>query len=100
MTIDRRARGGLHGCPARGLLLREGLDEVAANANFRLGEIDLVMLDADAFGEATLVFVEVRYRADPDFGGARFPPTVWPSPEDEAAALARWSELGLKKSGE
>ena len=69
MTIDRRARGAAVESAARGLLLREGLDEVAANANFRLGEIDLVMLDADAFGEATLVFVEVRYRADDRHGG-------------------------------
>lgn len=42
--------------------------------------------------------INLDYDPDPDFNGARFPPTVWPSPEDEKAALARWSELGLKKS--
>jgi putative endonuclease len=49
---------------ARLHLLRAGLVEVAANANYRLGELDLVMRDGD-----TLVFVEVRYRASADFGG-------------------------------
>ena len=38
---------------------------VAANANFRSGELDLVMRDGD-----TLVFVEVRYRRSAAFGGA------------------------------
>ena len=37
---------------------------VAANANYRFGELDLVMRDGP-----TLVFVEVRYRADDRFGG-------------------------------
>ena len=87
MTIDRRARGAAVESAARGLLLREGLDEVAANANFRLGEIDLVMLDADAFGEATLVFVEVRYRADPDFVGG-------------AESVDRWKQRKLVRAAE
>lgn len=46
-----------------------GLIEIAANANFRLGEIDLVMRDAQADGGTTLVFVEVRYRRSAAFGG-------------------------------
>jgi UbiD family decarboxylase len=36
------------------------------------------------------------YDPDPDFGGERFPPTVWPSPEDEKAARVRWKEFGFK----
>lgn len=58
--------------------------EVAANANYRFGELDLVMLDFGRldFGRldrgrsdggrndgTTLVFVEVRYRRNPYFGG-------------------------------
>ena len=45
--------------------------------------------------------INLDYDPDPDFGGARFPPTVWPSPEDEQAVRARWKELGLdgKKRG-
>ena len=50
-------------------LKREGLREVAANANYRGGELDLVMLDERGHSGATLVFVEVRYRSGAGFGG-------------------------------
>ena len=62
--LDRRTRGARVEAAARTLLLRAGLRELALNAHFRLGELDLVMRDGDA-----LVFVEVRYRRDPRFGG-------------------------------
>jgi 3-polyprenyl-4-hydroxybenzoate decarboxylase len=39
--------------------------------------------------------INLDYDPDPDLGGARFPPTVWPSKEDEANVDARWTELGL-----
>src|SRR3546814_2796825 len=48
----------------RDFLLGQGLRTVAANANYRFGELDLVMLDGD-----TLVFVEVRFRRNASFGG-------------------------------
>ena len=76
--LDRRGRGAVVEAAARDHLLRAGLREVAANAQFRFGELDLVMLDdgapvagrsgADGPG-ATLVFIEVRYRRDARFGG-------------------------------
>ena len=66
---ERRARGAAVESAARERLLRAGLRDVAANANFRLGELDLVMLDDDACGDQVLVFVEVRYRGRADFGG-------------------------------
>jgi putative endonuclease len=50
---------------ARQQLEEAGLRLVARNFNTRYGELDLVMLDG-----ATVVFVEVRYRAGADFGGA------------------------------
>lgn len=59
-----RARGDVVEAAARTYLLRAGLRDVAANANYRLGELDLVMRDG-----ASLVFVEVRYRRDARFGG-------------------------------
>ncbi|MBP6750194.1 MAG: YraN family protein [Xanthomonadaceae bacterium] len=61
MTVadDRRGRGAQVEALARAYLERQGLRAVAANANFRFGELDLVMLDGD-----TLVFVEVRYRRE------------------------------------
>lgn len=65
---DRRGRGAQVEALARAYLERHGLRAVAANANFRFGELDLVMLDGK-----TLVFVEVRYRregaATRGFGG-------------------------------
>lgn len=61
---NTRARGAGIEAAARDFLLANGLRAVAANANYRFGELDLVMLDRD-----TLVFVEVRYRRDARFGG-------------------------------
>ena len=46
-------------------LASRGLSIVARNFRTRLGEIDLVAQDG-----ATLVFVEVRYRAGGGYGGA------------------------------
>ena len=65
----RRAQGARVEALARDFLQRQGLKAVAANANYRGGELDLVMRDGDA-----LVFVEVRYRrsagtASSSFGG-------------------------------
>jgi putative endonuclease len=45
-------------------LERAGLKLVERNYRTRFGELDLVMRDGD-----TLVFVEVRYRRNPGFGG-------------------------------
>lgn len=61
--VDRRGRGAAVEAAARAHLLRTGLREVATNASFRSGELDLVMRDGDA-----LVFVEVRYRSSARFG--------------------------------
>ena len=72
--IDRRARGALIEAAARRHLLDAGLHAIAANANYRGGELDLVMLDhgrSDRGGRdgASVVFVEVRYRSHAGFGG-------------------------------
>lgn len=64
VALDRRQRGARVEAAALEHLKRAGLREVAFNAHFRRGELDLVMRDGD-----TLVFVEVRYRQDPRFGG-------------------------------
>jgi putative endonuclease len=50
---------------ARRCLERSGLRIVAQNLRCTLGEIDLVGLDG-----AVLVFVEVRHRRSPEYGGA------------------------------
>ena len=67
--IGKRAKGAQVETLARGFLQDRDLIPVAANANYRGGEIDLVMR-----GDATLVFVEVRFRrsagtATTGFGG-------------------------------
>jgi putative endonuclease len=67
-AVDRRARGAAVEAAARAYLRKAGLRDIAANANYRLGELDLVMLD-DGGREASVVFVEVRYRSDARFGG-------------------------------
>lgn len=66
--MDRRARGAQVEAAARRHLCAAGLREVAANARYRGGELDLVMLDRDHDGDC-LVFVEVRYRSHAGFGG-------------------------------
>jgi len=63
--VDRKAEGEAREAEARRYLERAGLRFVCANARFRVGEIDLVMTDGPS-----LVFVEVRYRREADFGGA------------------------------
>lgn len=63
-ATDRRSLGSAVETAARDHLIDAGLHPLAANANYRLGELDLVMLDGD-----TLVFIEVRYRRDDRFGG-------------------------------
>jgi len=62
--LDRRARGAGVEAAARRHLLLAGLHDIAANAQCRLGELDLVMRDGDC-----VVFVEVRYRGSAAFGG-------------------------------
>lgn len=66
-TLDRRARGDLVEAAARRHLLAAGLRELASNASYRGGELDLVMFDAA--GGGSVVFVEVRYRRSGAFGG-------------------------------
>ncbi|MEJ7746908.1 MAG: YraN family protein [Luteimonas sp.] len=93
-NVDTRARGAEVEAAALAYLKREGLREVAANANYRGGELDLVMFDDGRFDDgrfddgrfdvarlnsgrpgghartgSTLVFVEVRYRRHAGFGG-------------------------------
>jgi len=57
-------------------------------ALFGTGKWNRVLIDATQ---------NLDYDPDPDLGGARFPPTVWPAEEDVAAAKARWGELGLDR---
>lgn len=68
-AVDRRLRGAAVEAAARAYLLGAGLRPIAANAGFRFGELDLVMLDHSRIDGDCVVFVEVRYRRDARFGG-------------------------------
>ena len=61
----RRATGDTYEARALEQLQQAGLTLLERNFNTRYGEIDLIMRDGDS-----VVFVEVRYRPDEDFGGA------------------------------
>lgn len=50
---------------ALALLMAQGLRPLARNVRYKVGELDLVMLDGEV-----LVFVEVRRRGNAAFGGA------------------------------
>jgi putative endonuclease len=71
--LDRRARGAAVEAAARDHLKRAGLRELVANANYRGGELDLVMLEdgrpSGGHGGETVVFIEVRFRNHAGFGG-------------------------------
>ncbi len=60
-----RSRGDAAEQVALHYLGQQGLRLVARNVRFRVGEIDLIMLDAKV-----CVFVEVRMRSPSRFGGA------------------------------
>jgi putative endonuclease len=64
-----RARGAKVEAAAQAWLSRAGLRALASNANYRFGELDLVMLDGSGRDGDILVFIEVRYRRDAGFGG-------------------------------
>ena len=56
-------------------------------ALFGTGKWNRVLIDAT---------MNLDYDPDPDLGGARFPPKVWPEDADIAAVARRWGEFGLK----
>ena len=63
--MKRAERGARAEQQAAVWLKAKGLKLVERNVRSRFGEIDLIMEDG-----STLVFVEVRYRARDDYGGA------------------------------
>lgn len=65
MTRSAAASGRIAEDRALAYLQQRGLQLVARNVRSRRGEIDLVMRDG-----STLVFIEVRQRSSPRFGGA------------------------------
>lgn len=64
-STNSRQRGQQYEQQALAFLEQAGLELVSKNWSCRLGEIDLIMRD-----QKTLVFVEVRFRKNQQFGGA------------------------------
>lgn len=64
-------------------LTRQGLKVIARNVRCKMGEIDLVATDGEM-----LVFVEVRMRTDPRFGGAAA--SITPSKQAKIVRAAEW----------
>ncbi len=64
-TLTKRLQGEKFEQKAREFLERNGLKFVAANQQFKCGELDLIMRQGDTF-----VFVEVRQRKSNRFGSA------------------------------
>lgn len=60
-------------------------------ALFGTGKWARVLIDAT---------INLDFDPDPDLGGLRYPPTVWPSKENVEKAYARWEELGFGKPPE
>ena len=71
-------------------LKSKGLKLVEKNFNSRFGEIDIIMLD-----KKMLVFVEVRFRKNNQFGGAL--ESITPSKQTK---LRRTAELYLQKNSQ
>ncbi|MFN3985279.1 MAG: YraN family protein [Rhodocyclaceae bacterium] len=78
-----QARGNAAETLAEQHLARHGLRTLARNVRCRGGEIDLVCLD-----RGTVVFVEVRLRSNPRFGGAA--ESITRSKRQRIALAAQW----------
>jgi len=65
-------------------LRNRGLRTLTRNYSCKVGELDLIMVD----GDGTLVFVEVRTRADEHFGPAEA--TITPAKRRRVARAARY----------
>jgi len=63
LLADRKLLGRWGEKYCRGFLKRKGLKTLTRNFSCKTGEIDLIMVDADR----TIVFIEVRTRADETF---------------------------------
>ncbi len=62
---EKRIKGDDKERLAEDFLIAKGFSQIERNFLCRCGEIDIIMKDQDY-----LVFIEVRYRANKDFGGA------------------------------
>lgn len=67
---EKRIKGDHKERLAEAYLSAKGLDLIERNFLCKSGEIDLIMKDASKQNQEYLVFIEVRYRENQEFGGA------------------------------
>ncbi len=65
--MNKRALGELKENVAKEYLEKQGLKHIESNYNCRYGEIDLIFID---YKSKTLVFVEVKYRSNSEYGNS------------------------------
>lgn len=82
--INRITLGKIFESKAKKYLKQKGLVFITQNFYCKLGEIDLIFTDTE---QNTLVFVEVRYRKNTDFGGAAASVTKQKQEKVKKAAL-------------
>ena len=83
---SKRSRGDKAEKLALMFLQRQGLRLIDKNFNTKAGEVDLIMQNND--DPDTLIFIEVRYRKNQDFGGAAISVTSKKQQRIIKAALA------------
>lgn len=82
-TTAAQARGRQAEALAAAHLVKHGVRLIARNLHCRGGEVDLIGLERD-----TVVFVEVRLRGNPRFGGAAA--SITPAKQRRVILAAQW----------
>ncbi len=86
---NRSTKGKIAEELARDYLKNNGLRFIDKNFNSRYGEIDLIMQDQNS-----LVFIEVRYRKNQDYGGAKASVTFSKQQKIQKTALYYMQQKG------
>ena len=91
--MNKRELGGRYETLACEKLEEDGINILARNYRVKIGEIDIIGIDVD-----TLVFVEVKYRKNTDYGGAEY--AIPLSKQKTIRRVAEWfmKERGYKMS--
>ena len=90
--LNRQSKGVQAELRALHYLQQQGLKTIQRNYSCRRGEIDLIMQDG-----STQVFVEVRYRSNPNFGSAA--ESVTPAKQQRVIAAAQHYLLSVCQDG-
>ena len=87
--VNKRALGTEYESLACEYLEKEGLKIIARNYRVRIGEIDIIARDGNE-----LVFIEVKYRKNRDYGGAEYA-----IPLSKQKVIRKVAEWYMKQNG-